>query len=274
MSGRRGEEVSTLTVAALQTALYPKDEKRAIREGASMVRAAAAAKRSARLICFPEHWLIDKVLAPGDETYGIFTDLARELDAYINLGGVFEKENDESAPTYFLSPTISPSGAVISRQKKVHLFRRESTLAIPGDSFGTFKLDEKITIGVMVCHDVVFPESARTLVLKGAELLLNPSLIPAVGIEPWRTYLMARALENRVPIVAPNPYLNPRVPGHSEILGLEYETKQGVMLVKELPRPLSGRRVIVSKLTFNEQIKQLRNERLTERKPGAYIEKA
>ena len=45
----------------------------------------------------------------------------------------------------------------------------------------------------MVCHDVVFPESARTLVLKGSELLLNPSLITAQGIGPWRSYLIARA---------------------------------------------------------------------------------
>ena len=92
----------------------------------------------------------------------------------------------------------------------------------------------------MVCHDVVFPESARTLVLKGAELLLNPSLIPTQGIEPWRIYVMARALENRVPIIAPNPYLSTRVPGDSVIIGLKNEKPQGIMQVKHILQQEKG----------------------------------
>ncbi len=164
-----------------------------------------------------------------DPLYGTFSDLARSLDSHINMGGIYEKVGDE---TFFVSPTISPSGKVESKQKKVHLFRRENEIAIVGDSFDPFKLDE-VMAGVMVCHDVVFPESARTLVLKGAELLLNPSLITARGITPWKTYLMARALENRVPVIATNPFLGSRVPGKSVLLGLVYEKPQGIMQVKQ-----------------------------------------
>jgi len=257
----------SLTFAVLQTGLYPNDEKRAIREALAMLKRSAK-DHSVRLFCFPEHWLMDKILA-GDEDplYGTFSDLAKSLDAYINLGGIFEKFD---AATYFLSPTISPSGKIISKQKKVHLFRRENELAIGGDSFLSFKIDE-IPTGVMVCHDVVFPESARTLVLQGAELLLNPSLIPSLGISPWRTYLMARALENRVPIIAPNPSLGVRVPGRTELLGLSYEKKQGIMEVKELAKPLTGKRAYVGKLDFNKELDALRQERLSERKPAAYF---
>src|SRR5579872_5274267 len=191
--------MSTLTFAALQTGLYPKNEERAIREAVAMAKKSAKG-HSIRLYCLPEHWLLDKVLTGDDDPlYELFSDLAKSLDAYVNLGGIFEKMG---GTTYVLSPTISPGGNVISKQKKVHLFRRENDLAVGGDSFTTFKIDEIVT-GVMVCHDVVFPESARTLVLQGAELILNPSLIPSLGISPWRTYLMARALENRVPIIAP-----------------------------------------------------------------------
>jgi omega-amidase len=256
----------SLTVAAIQSGLYPKNERRAIEEAIKLVRKSVEA-RSARLVVLPEHWLIEKILTGEDDPlYRTFQDLAKDLNAYINMGGIFEKIDGTN---YFLSPTISPAGLIISKQKKVHLFRRENELAIGGDSFDPFKIDE-ITAGVMVCHDVVFPESARTLVLKGAELILNPSLITTRGISPWRSYLISRALENRVPIIAPNPYLGKRVPGKSELLGLYYEKKQGIMEVKELAKPSTGRRVYIAKLSFSEEAAALRNERLSERRPNTY----
>ncbi len=259
--------MTSLTIAAVQSHLYPKDEARAIREVVKLVRRAVEL-RSARLVCLPEHWLIEKILSGEDDPlYGTFQDLARSLEAYLNLGGIFEKMGES---TFFLSPTISPAGKIISKQKKVHLFRRENQLAIGGDSFEPFQIDE-LTTGVMVCHDVVFPESARTLVLKGSELLLNPSLITAQGIGPWRSYLIARALENRVPIIAPNPYLGARVPGKSELLGLAYKKPQGIMLVKELVKPASGAKLYVVKLSFDEEEAVLRRERLSERQPKAYF---
>jgi predicted amidohydrolase len=258
----------SLVVAALQTGLYPKDAKRAVREALSLVKSAAEKKGSARLVCFPEHWLTETIMDFGsDEIYGPFSDLARDHSIYLNLGGIYEK--DQEGKTFFLSPTISPRGEIISKQKKVHLFRRENEIALPGDRFEPFEIDD-IKIGVMVCHDVVFPESARTLVLKGAEMLLNPSLIPTRGIEPWKIYIMARALENRVPIVAPNPYLAKRVPGDSVIIGLKYEKAQGIMQVKELAEGGRGKKIIRSKLVFNDDIAAQRTERLNERKPLAY----
>ncbi len=259
--------MAILRIAAIQSHLYPKDEARAIREVIKAARRAAEL-RSARLICLPEHWLIERILTGDDDPlYGSFQDLARSLDAYINMGGIFEKMGES---TFFLSPTISPEGKVLSKQKKVHLFRRENELAVGGDSFEPFKING-ISTGVMVCHDVVFPESARTLVLKGAELLLNPSLITAQGISPWRSYLIARVLENRVPIIAPNPFLGARVPGKSELLALSYKKSQGIMLVKELVKPVSGANMFVVNLSFDEEIAALRRERLTERKPVAYF---
>jgi omega-amidase len=259
--------MTTLKIAAIQSRLYPKNDDRAVRDVISLARTSVE-KHSARLVCLPEHWLLEKILTGEDDPiYGIFRDLARSLDAYINLGGIFEKDGNS---TFFLSPTISPDGKIISKQKKVHLFRRENDLATGGDSFEPFMID-KVKTGVMVCHDVVFPESARTLVLKGAELLLNPSLITSLGISPWKSYLISRALENRVPIIAPNPSMGVRVPGKSELLGLTYDRKQGIMLVKELAKPLSGARAYVVELPFSDELAGLRNERLSERKPQAYF---
>ena len=115
--------MTSLTIAAVQSHLYPKDEARAIREVVKLVRRAVEL-RSARLVCLPEHWLIEKILSGEDDPlYGTFQDTARSLEAYLNLGGIFEKMGES---TFFLSPTISPAGKIISKQKKVHLFRREN----------------------------------------------------------------------------------------------------------------------------------------------------
>jgi len=257
--------MQSLTVAIVQSGLYPKDEKRAVREAVSFAR--KAAQLSARLVCFPEHWLIDRILSSDDQIYGTFSDLAKELDIYINLGGIYDSSESK---IYFVSPTISPEGRIISKQKKVHLFRRENDIAIGGNSFDPFKIDS-INVGVMVCHDVVFPESARTLVLKGAEVILNPSLITTLGIEPWRAYITSRVLENRVPIIAANPFLRNRVPGGSVLMGLKYEKAQGIMEIQELVKSSTGKRMYVSKLSFSDETAALREERLSERKPEAYF---
>ncbi len=224
-----------------------------------------AAQQKVRLICLPEHWLIDKILKPENEVYRVFCALAKELNVYINLGGIYEKHGDT---TFFLSPVISPTGEIIAKQKKVHLFGRENRRAIGGDRFEILEVD-RVKVGIMVCHDVVFPESARTLVLKGAELLINPSLIVAEGVEPWQIYLKSRALENRVPIVAPNPYYFPFIRGKSVIFDLKYDKKERIMQVVKLIEATHSTQVIMAEIDLDDEA-ILRKERLKERKPNAY----
>ncbi|MDA4129524.1 MAG: hypothetical protein OK457_02025, partial [Thaumarchaeota archaeon] len=76
---------------------------------------------------------------------------------------------------------------------------------------------------------------------------------------------------NRVPIVAPNPYLANRVPGESGIIGLKYEKVQGIMQIHEVANGGKGKKVIRSKLVFDDDIAAQREERLNERKPTAYF---
>lgn len=81
--------------------------------------------------------------------------------------------------------------------RKTHLFYKEKFCFSAGDTgFQVFKhpsLDAKI--GVMICYDWRFPESARTLALQGADLIVCPSnLVTTV----WDIGMRARALENAV----------------------------------------------------------------------------
>lgn len=251
-----------IKVAAVQTGFYANDERRAIREAETLVR--SAAKKGARLICIPEHWLLSRVVEPENEVYERFANLAIESDVYINLGGIYEKEG---ASTYLVSPTVGPNGKIVARQRKVHLYRGEKKRAMPGERFGVFKVDG-VNVGTLVCHDAVFPESARTATLGGAELLLVPSLIVSKGTRPWHIYLMSRALENRVPVVSPNIYHPPRVSGRSIIVDLVYDRGQSVMEMRSVVAR-DGRNVVSAELDL-ESKRALREERLGERRPAAY----
>jgi predicted amidohydrolase len=250
-----------LGVAAIQMGVHRRSKREGLEEAEMLLR--EAAKGGARLVCLPEHWLGSQLVEPHDELYERFGALAQELGMYINLGGFYER----STETFFVSPTLSPQGQVISKQAKVHLYGSERELASPGRGFEVFEVDG-VKVGVLVCHDVVFPESARSVVLKGAELLLVPSLIVERGTEPWHIYLMARALENRVPVVAPNAYAPPFYMGKSVVLDLDFDAEQKVMLPRAyLAR--DGRGIVAAQLDLDRLVHH-RLERLRERRPGAY----
>lgn len=87
--------------------------------------------------------------------------------------------------------------------RKTHLFFRERFIFDEGDSGFVVKyyppLD--INIGTMICYDWRFPEAARTLALRGADLIVCPSnLVTNV----WHIATPARALENKVYLAVSN----------------------------------------------------------------------
>lgn len=90
---------------------------------------------------------------------------------------------------------VSPSGTV-AVYRKIHLFYKETLLFTPGDKpFDTASLG-RARIGLMICFDHLFPESARSLALQGADLLAHPAnlVLPDVA---QRT-MAIRSLENGV----------------------------------------------------------------------------
>jgi len=81
------------------------------------------------------------------------------------------------------------------RYRKTHLFFREKKLFDPGDTgFNVFTW-RGTAIGLMICFDWIFPEAARTLTLRGAQLICHPSNL----ILPFCPEAMVtRSLENKV----------------------------------------------------------------------------
>ena len=102
-------------------------------------------------------------------------DWAASLHATI-VAGLPEREGKQ----FYNSAVVVRPGGTVSTYRKVHLFYEEKSLFDPGDL--GFRVFEETTqdgttyrLGVMVCFDWYFPEAARTLALKGADVIAHPS---------------------------------------------------------------------------------------------------
>ena len=134
-------------------------------------------------------------LSADSPLFNEIRELAGERELIVVLG-FSERKGDK----YYNSAAVISPQKVEGVYRKVHLFGDEFDLFEKGDEFKVFPLripgsQENFNLGVMICFDWVFPESARTLALKGAHLIAHPAnlVLPyCPQVMPWR------ALENRV----------------------------------------------------------------------------
>ncbi|MBD3266923.1 carbon-nitrogen hydrolase family protein [bacterium] len=142
-----------------------------------------------------------------------FARLARELNMAIAVAYAQQwNPRPRNAVTIF-----DRHGKEVLTYAKVHTsdFKPLERNMIPGEDFYTAKLDTAkgpVTIGAMICFDREQPESARILMLKGAELVLTPN---CCGLDDLRIQqFRVRAVENQMGVAMtnyPKPYQN----GHS-----------------------------------------------------------
>jgi len=143
---------------------------------------------------------------------GHFRRLARELDMAIAITYL---EKWPGAPRDSVS-LIDRHGEIVLTYAKVHTcdFDREAALT-PGDGFPVATLNTEegdVRVGFMICYDREFPESARILMLNGAEVILTPN---ACTLDTGRLgQFRARAFENMVGVAMTN-YAAPQNNGHS-----------------------------------------------------------
>ena len=136
--------------------------------------------------------------------------LASELEVVLPVS-FFERANK----AYFNSLVVlDVDGGVVSHYRKSHIpdgpGYQEKFYFSPGDTGFQISRTRHATIGVGICWDQWFPETARALSLMGAEVLFFPT---AIGSEPasghdsrhhWRRAMQGHAASNMVPVVASN----------------------------------------------------------------------
>ena len=116
--------------------------------------------------------------------------------------------------TFNTVAVIDADGSILGQYRKTHIpddhFYQEKFYFTPGDTGFQAFATKYGTIGVGICWDQWFPESARCMALKGAELLFYPT---AIGSEPilacdsmphWRRCMQGHAATNLMPVIAAN----------------------------------------------------------------------
>lgn len=179
-----------------------------------------AASQGAELICLPELFstgynlsLIGKDLAQMIEplegpTVTLLRQTARENGVMIMapLG----LQLGEGQP-YNSAVLIGADGEITGVYSKCHLFEQERDHFQPGQELPVF--DTPLgKIGIMICFDAGFPETARILKLKGAEIILCPSAWRIQDKRMWDLNMPQRALENSCYVAAINRF------GHEDTL--------------------------------------------------------
>ncbi|GAC1310880.1 MAG: N-carbamoylputrescine amidase [Steroidobacteraceae bacterium] len=213
--------MSKVTVAATQMACSS-DRAANVACAEKLVHAAAA--RGANVVLIqelfetpyfckdhsPRHFDLAAPLE-GHATVQHFRQVARELGVVLPIS-VFERANNAFYNTVVV---IDADGAVLGSYRKSHIPEgpgyHEKFYFSPGDT-GFKVFDTKFAkIGVAICWDQWFPETARCMALLGAEILLYPT---AIGSEPqdpsldssahWQRTMQGHAAANIIPLVASN----------------------------------------------------------------------
>jgi predicted amidohydrolase len=133
---------------------------------------------------------------PHGQTTGFLVSLSREKGLYI-VAGLPEIHGDK----YYNSAVLVGPDGFIGVYRKTHLYSEETLFFAPGDT-GFRIWDTGIgRIGIMICFDWFFPASARSLAIKGAQIIAHPSNL----VMPYCPDAMSvRCLENRVYAVTAN----------------------------------------------------------------------
>jgi len=141
--------------------------------------------------------LAEKV--PGGKTLEVVSKYAKKYSMYI-AACLVEKDKGKFYNTVAL---VDRSGKIAGKYRKTHLPEGEKNYFTPGNSLPVFKTDFG-TIGFLTCYDLNFPEAAITLSLKGAEMILWPTMWQALLPSSfyYDTYIKATAMMNGVYFVA------------------------------------------------------------------------
>lgn len=241
-----------------------------------------AARLGARLVVFPECALTgycfdskDEAWPHGETIPGPSTSLlaedCRRLGVWAALGMLEQRPADGAL--FNACALVSPQGEIRS-YRKIHLpFLGVDRFTTPGDR--PFEVHDLggLRLGILICYDGGFPESARCLMLQGADLVILPTNYPTGALSTLRILVPARALENWIYLAVVNRTGEERgfrFIGQSRIVDVTGEimataTEQGEEIVLAEVDPERARRKRIVHIPGKYEL-----DRVKDRRPGMY----
>lgn len=220
--------MTSTTVALLQTNAFGADQLKTQSKGIQYYH--QAAQLDADIALFPEMWNIGYTSFDPDRPGArqAWNDLAidrqsefvtayQTLAAQLNMAIALTYLENRSGLPHDVVSLIDRHGHILFRYAKVHTCDFDPMEAVfeSGEEFYVSTLDTAqgdVEVGAMICFDREFPESARLLMLQGAELILTPNAC-VLEINRLSQY-RARSFENMVALAMAN-YPHPAFNGNS-----------------------------------------------------------
>lgn len=185
-----------LSMAALQLELCVEDNLSLIEKEIDLVK-----KRFPwiQLVVLPELCTFgpatDLAVGLPGEVENCFREAALRNDVWLIPGSIFERKDGN---VYNTAPVINPRGEVIARYRKQYPFLPYEKGVAAGDRFVVFDVPGAGRIGLIICYDMWFPETVRTLAWMGAEAVICPSLTNTIDREVELAIARSNAATNQV----------------------------------------------------------------------------
>lgn len=255
-----------MRVACIQPQIF-QDRKKCYLQIETLLKGLLEKNPKCDIVCLPERWVPyfrdpakDLQKERGND-YFFIKNLAKEYNTKILSGAIWEKRNNLKKPTitcYF----FDDHGDEIGRQEKIHLYAYEQEQFEPGSELKIFALNKIYNFAILICFDMAFFETPRLAIENGADILFSPTQIREDGMSNWEIYLKARALENRVPVVACNTfgnYLKRKFIGNSKIISFHKgNISPSKLRLVEGPKNSSGVIYDDIDLSFPKKIRKIR----------------
>ena len=157
----------------------------------------------AHVLMFPELFLsgipssdmYEKASLPAGELGRELAGLTAETRLDLLVG--FCEKGDADQRLYNSAMYVTQAGQVVALYRKTHLFSDEYLVFAQGDRLFTFPTQYGLA-GILICFDIEFPETARSLALRGAQIIYAPTANMVPYLPQQQAYARARACENHV----------------------------------------------------------------------------